>query len=142
MTKIKKILKTYICEEIFQNGYPEEVNGKHPFDFFIEADVECAEGVDESPLGKEYGFECAGEYGFENVRAIRGLMQSKLDDIERLQEDIFSKCTSFHQISKDEFASDSDFHDFTDTRGVTLHRSGTADEYVTFRALDTQGGEV
>ena len=140
MAIISELLKTHICEEIFQNGYPEDVNGQHPFDFFMETDVECTNGVDDSPLGEEYGFEVASEYGFENIRSIRGLMQSMLDSLERLQELIFDKCSVFHQIGKDEFASNSDFHDFTDARGVTLHRSGTADEYVTFRVLDTQGG--
>ena len=142
MTTNTNILKTHICEEIFQNGYPEDVNGKHPFDFFMEADVECAEGVDESAFGNKYGFEVASEYGFENIRSLRGLMQAKLDELERLQENIFANCTVLHQIAKDEFANDSDFHDFADSRGATLYRSGTADEYVTFRVLDTQGGEV
>ncbi len=140
MATVVKILKTHICEEVFQNGYPSEVGGKHPFDFFMEADFECANGVDDSPLGEEYGFEVASEYGFENIRSLRGLMQAKLDELERLQENIFANCTVLHQVGKDEFASDSDFHDFADTRGITLHRSGTADEYVTFRVLDAQGG--
>ena len=140
MATITNILKTHICEEIFQNGYPQKPNAQHPFDFFMEVDVECTEGVDESVLGTEHGFEVASEYSFENIRSIRGLMQEKLDDLERLQESIFTKCTVFHQIAKDEFASDSDFHNFADAKGVTLHRSGTADEYVTFRVLDTQGG--
>lgn len=140
MATITNILKTHICEEIFQNGYPQDINGQHPFDFFMEVDVECANGVDDSPLEEEYGFEVASEYSFENIRSLRGLMQAKLDELERLQENIFVNCTVVHQIGKDEFASDSDFHDFADVRGVTLHRSGTADEYVTFRVLDTQGG--
>ena len=36
----------------------------------------------------QYGFEVAGEYAIENIRNIRGLMQSKLDDLIRLQEKI------------------------------------------------------
>ena len=146
MATINELLKTHICEEIFQNGYPEDVNGQHPFDFFMEADVECANGVDDSSLGEEFGFEVASEYGFENIRSIRGLMQSMLDDLERLQEkimlEVIESYSVEHHIGKDEFASDSDFHDFADVRGVTLHRSGTADEYVTFRVLDTQGGAL
>ncbi len=137
MATINELLKTHICEEVFQNGYPEEVNGKHPFDFFMEADIECANGVDDSPLEEEYGFEVAEQYSFENIRSLHGLMQSILNDLERLQEKIVEKCTVVHQISKDEFVSDDDFHDFADTRGVTLHREGTADEYVTFKVLDT-----
>ena len=139
MATITNLLKGYICEEIFQNGYPAEVNGQHPFDFFMEADVDSAEMPEDTPLN---GYEPAEEYIIENVRTLRGLMQSMLYDLERLQEKIVEKCTVVHQINKDEFASDSDFHDFADARGVTLHRSGTADEYVTLRVLDTQGGEA
>ena len=140
MTTITNILKTHICEDIFQNGYPCRVDNKNPYDYFMEADVDSTEIPEDTELLSS--FEPAEEYIIENVRTLRGLMQAKLDDLERLQESIFANCTVVHQIGKDEFASDSDFHDFADVRGVTLHRSGTADEYVTFRVLDTQGGEV
>ena len=78
-----EIIKTQVCETVFQNGYPTDLSNKHPYDFFMNADVDCAEGVDESPLGEEWNFEVASEYAFENIRSIRGLMQSMYDDLEQ-----------------------------------------------------------
>ena len=82
------IIKEYICDEVFQNGYPHRVNDEHPFDFFMSADLDSSQSVEDSILGMQYGFEVAEEYIMDNIRSIRGLMQSKLDDLIRLQEKI------------------------------------------------------
>ena len=142
MTTILDNIKTHICEEIFQNGYPSSVEGKHPFDFFMEADVESANGVDDSILGTKYDFEAASEYGFENIRSIRGLMQAKLNDLEKLLTNILSSYTHVLQLSRDEFVNYDDFHNIANHRGALLHREGTADEYVTFKVLERTGSEI
>jgi hypothetical protein len=133
---IQDIIKTQVCESIFQNGYPTTLENKHPFDFFMEADVDCAEGVDESPLGTEWNFEVASEYGFENIRSIRGLMQSMYEDLERFKNTLFKSAIKPMQLNKDECISDNVFYELIEEGNGKLHRQGTADEYATVMTVD------
>jgi hypothetical protein len=131
-----EIIKTYVCETIFQNGYPETLENKHPFDFFIEADVNCAEGVDESPLGTEWGFEVASEYAFDNIRAIRGLMASMQNDLESLKNKLFEKSIKKVHVNMDDFVDINEFYQFALDSNAPIQREGTADEYVTIFTVD------
>ncbi len=58
---IENILKTEVCEEMFQNGYPSSISLDnkeiHPFDFFMNADIDCMQTVDESSLNTQWNFE-------------------------------------------------------------------------------------
>lgn len=95
------IIKEHICDEVFQNGYPHRVSDEHPFDFFMSADLDSSQSIEDSILGTQYGFEVAEEYSMDNVRNIRGLMQSKLNDLIRLQDKInkVSDCNIIEKIN-------------------------------------------
>ena len=84
-TIIQDIIKTEVCEQIFQSGYPTTLENMHPFDFFMEADIDATEDVESSPLCIEWDFEVAGEYALDNIRSIRGTMQSMYDDLKRFK---------------------------------------------------------
>ena len=135
---IQDIIKTQVCESIFQNGYPTTLDNKHPFDFFMEADVECTEGVDESPLGTEWNFEVASEYSFENIRSLRGLMQSMYDDLEKFKTSLFQNAVKSVMVSLDDFDDSNKFYDFIQDANATLHRQGTTDEYATIYTVDVE----
>jgi len=134
-TSIQNIIKTQVCENIFQNGYPTDLDNKHPFDFFMEADVDCAEGVDESPLGTEWNFEVASEYGFDNIRSIRGLMQSMYEDLERFKTSLFQYAAKPMQLNKDECINDDAFYELVQEGQGNLYRQGTADEYAIIQTV-------
>jgi len=135
---IQEIIKMQVCENIFQNGYPTNLDNKHPFDFFMEADVDCAEGVDASPLGTEWNFEVASEYGFENIRSIRGLMQSMYEDLERFKTTLFQHATKPVHLNKDECISDGVFYELVQEARGNLYRQGTADEYAIIQTVKSE----
>jgi len=83
---IQEIIQNHILGEIFSE-FPTDLD-TNAFDFFLRAGVDCAEDVASSPLGEEWGFEVCEQYSFENIRSLRGLMQSMLDDLLRLQDKI------------------------------------------------------
>jgi len=131
-TSIQEIIKNHILEEIF-NEFPNN-EGQHAFDFFLRSDVNCAEFVGESPLGTEWGFTVCEQYSYDNIRALRGLMQSQLDDLLRLQDTINQKCTLRISIFKSDM-DDEDFQELKNKPTANINRSGTNDEYITFRTL-------
>ena len=137
-TSITNIIKTQVCEQVFQNGYPTDLDNKHPFDFFMEANVDCAEGVDESPLGTEWNFEVASEYGFENIRSIRGLMQSMYEDLDRFKTSLFQYAVKPMQLNKDECISDDVFYKLVQEGQGNLYRQGTVDEYAIMQTVDEE----
>jgi len=131
MNSTANIIKTHICEEIFQNGYPTDVQNEHPFDFFMNADVDSLEEVDVSPLGTEYNFEIASEYSFENIKSIRGLMQNMYEDLDKLKLSLCQHLTKSVMLPKDVFKDSVDFYKFAKESNADLHRQETADEYLT-----------
>lgn len=72
-------LKAHILNEVFKE-FPT-LNTQHPFDFFMEADVENVDFVDQSPLGTEWGYEVKEEHEIDDIRAIRGQMQNMYDSL-------------------------------------------------------------
>jgi len=86
-TSIQEIIKNHILGEIFTE-FPTNLN-QCAFQFFLEADVDCAEDVSMSPLGKEWGYDVCQAYELDNIRAIRGLMQSMYSDLEKLKTSLF-----------------------------------------------------
>jgi len=137
-SSIQEIIKTQVCEMIFQNGYPTDFNSTHPYDFFINADVDNSEDVESSPLSTEWNFEVAGEHGFENIRSIRGLMQSKYDELESFKTSLFQYAVKSVMVSMDDFEDENEFYNFVQNSRATLHRQGTADEYATVLTVDAE----
>jgi len=137
-TIIEDIIKTHICEDIFQNGYPTELDNLHPYDFFMRADVDCTIDVESSPLCTEWNFEVAGEYALDNIRAIRGLMQSMYSDLKRLKNSLFLQAFSTVKIYRDEMISDLDFYETADLPNVILKEQGTEDEHIVIIAVDAE----
>lgn len=89
MATIENIIKDFIVEDIFCE-YPTDLN-PNGFDFFMRSGIDATVTVGETPLSYEWGFEVCEEYEWENIRALRGLMQSRLDDQMKLQEIILKK---------------------------------------------------
>ncbi len=135
---IASIIKTQVCEEIFQNGYPTDLDNTHPFDFFMNAGVDDMEEVDASPLGTDWNFEVASEYSFENVRSIRGLMQNMFNDLDKLRLSLCQYATKSIMLSKDSFKDETDFYEFAQSSNADLHRQGTADEYLTVLSISDE----
>mgnify|MGYP005850290953 CR=1 FL=1 len=79
--KVEEALKNHIVEEIFSE-FPIDTK-EHPYDLFMTSEVDAVNSVEDTPLG-EKGYEVCEEYGLENIRNLRGLMQSKLNDLNRL----------------------------------------------------------
>jgi len=102
------------------------------------ADVDCAEDVSMSPLGTKWGYEVCQAYELDNIRAIRGLMESMYSDLERLKTSLFQHVVKSVMLSKDKFESENEFYDFIQYSNAILHRQGTADEYATVLTVDAE----
>ncbi len=115
---------------------------KHPgsigyaFDYFMEADVDTTESVSLSELA--FNYEVCEKYETENIRAIRDLMQSMYNDLERLKSALFQQASHTIQINKDEIISESAFYDIAQYPNAILRRQGTADEFVTFITISEE----
>jgi hypothetical protein len=133
---IQEIIQNHIMGEIFSE-FPTDI-GQHPFDFFMSAGVDCTGFVVESPLGTEWGYEVCEAYELENIRAIRGLMQSMYSDLERLKTAMFQHAVKSVMVSKEDFIDENEFYDFVQKSNATLHRQGTADEYATVLTVDAE----
>lgn len=131
------ILKNYILDEIFCE-FPTDLDNGNAFDFFLNADVDATEDVITSPLGHYWGYEVCEQYGFENIRSLRGLMQSMYNDLERLKSALFQQASNTIQINKDEMVDESAFYDIAQYPNAILHRQGTNDEFVTFITVSTE----
>lgn len=73
-------IKIHIIETIFQE-YPFSLNNQHPFDFFMECDDDL----------EVEGFESCEEYGFEDNKALKGLMSAQYENLASLIEKV-EKC--------------------------------------------------
>ena len=126
----QEIIQNHILGEIFSE-FPTDLD-TNAFDFFLRADVNCAEDVASSPLGEEWGFEVCEQYSLENIRNLRGLMQSMYDDLKRLKFALFEQALDRIQIKKDEIVSEDTFYEIAQYPNAFLHNQGTPDEYVAF----------
>ena len=133
MTTIENTIKEYILSRIFSEFPTTDTD---TFDFFMISDIDATVTVGETPLRDEWGYEVCEEYEWENVRSLRGLMQSELNDLMRLQSTIMNKCTSIVQINKDEIISDSVFEELSQVQNANIHRAGTNDEFITFNTIN------
>lgn len=136
MKTIQEIIKLHILGEIFTD-FPTDLE-TNAFDFFLRAGVDCTEFVTESPLGTEWGYEVCEAYELDNIRAIRGLMQSMFDGLYELKNKLFNNAVKRAQISLDDFVDCNTFYDFIQSGNGILHRQGTADEYATFLTVDAE----
>ena len=128
---IQETIQNHILGEIFSE-FPTDLN-TNAFEFFLRADVDCAEDVVAfSPLGEKWGFEVSEQYEFENIRSLKGLMQSMYDDLERLKSALFQQASHTIQINKDEIVNKDTFYEIAQYPNAFLHNQGTPDEYVAF----------
>jgi hypothetical protein len=120
--EIKKIiLKTQVMEDIFQNGYPQQVNGQEAYDFI---------------------FEVTDANVFDSIRDIKGLMQDKYQDYKNLISNVLSQSTLTLQINKDEFVDVEDYEVIANSPHATKNRAGTADEFITFKTINLDLGDL
>lgn len=133
---IQEIIQNHVLGEIFSE-FPTDLD-TNAFDFFLNADVDCTEYVAESPLGTEWGYEVCESYELENIRAIRGLMQSMYSDLEKLKAKLFQHAVKSVMVSIDAFVDENEFYNFVQDANATLHRQGTADEYATVLTVDAE----
>ncbi len=136
MTTIKDIIQNHIVGEIFCE-FPDDLN-TNPFDFFIMANVDSSQGVDNTPLATEWGYVVCQQYELDNVRYLRGLMQSMYNDLEKLKSKLFQHTSHTIQINKDEVESESAFNDIAQYPNAIHHRQGTSDEFVSFITVSTE----
>lgn len=99
MNTIQEIIQNHILGEIFSE-FPTDLN--NAFQFFLEADVDQTTFVGDSSLGEEWGYTVAEAYGLDDIRAIRGLMQSMYNDLEIFKSALFQHASHTVQINKDE----------------------------------------
>jgi len=139
---VENILKTEVCEEIFQNGYPSSIvqdNKKiHPFDFFMNTNIDDLQTVDESTLLTKWDFEIASIYSFDSIRDIRNLMQSKFNDLDSLRNKLFQYAVKNVQLNADDFYDVNEFYNFVQNANGMLYRQGTADEYAAILTVDKE----
>ena len=100
--------------------------------------VDNTVNVGETPLREEWGFEVCEEYEWENVRSLRGLMQSELNDLMELQntiKDNISLNVIRIILEKSEMNED-DYESFKEKKTATIHREDTNDEYIQFTTIN------
>ncbi|WP_294963380.1 hypothetical protein [Sulfurimonas sp.] len=85
-TNILNIIKTHIVGEFFSASHT--LDNTHAFDFFLNADIDWLPSVNHSAFGTEWGYTVCEQYEDENVRGIRNLMRSQLEDLLKLQDTI------------------------------------------------------
>lgn len=129
MLKAEKIIKDHILNEIFFD-FPTGTKS-HPFDFFMRSDIDDSESVNRSPLNKYWGFEVSDAYELEDIRSIRGLMQSKLNSLENLEKELLNALCKSIDIPLDDFDDENKFYDFIQNSNATLHCQGEPNEYAT-----------
>ena len=130
---IQKIIQNHVLGEIFSE-HPGSIG--EAFDYFMEADVDTTEQVSLSELA--FNYEVCEAYENENIKAIRGIMQSMYSDLERLKSSLFQYAVKSVQVNLDDFVDNNTFYDFIQNSHATLHRQGTADEYATVLTVDTE----
>jgi hypothetical protein len=136
MKTIQEIIKKYVIEDIFQNGYPQSVNGQEAFDFILNYEVDdMFLAITEIEELVNLGFEVTDINMLDSIRDIKGLIETKYKEQVTLQKDIFLNCTQSLQINKDEFSDFIDFEDYKRKSHVSISREDTADEFVTFRTI-------
>lgn len=103
MKTIENIIKNFIVDDVFSE-HPGNIG--EAFDYFMEADVDTTESVSLSELA--FNYEVCAKYETENIRSIRDLMQSKLDDLVKLQGNILKDSSIFMVYQYDQwFSADS-----------------------------------
>lgn len=135
MKTIENTIKIFIVDDVFSK-HPGSIG--YAFDYFMEADVDVdtTESVSLSELA--FNYEVCEKYETENIRAIRDLMQSMYNDLERLKSALFQQASHTIQINKDEIISESAFYDIAQYPNAILRRQGTADEFVTFITISEE----
>ena len=114
--------------EIFTE-FPKNLD-TNAFEFFLRADVDCAEDVSNSPLGLKWGYEVCQAYELDNIRAIRGLMSSMYNDLEKLKSALFQHAVKPVMVSIDDFSDSNEFYEFVQKTNAKYHRPG-AEELAT-----------
>ena len=110
MATIQEIIENHILGEIFCE-FPTDLN-QGAFYLFLNGDmINQADAVCDTAYGTEWGFEVCQAYELDNVRAIRGLMQSMYNDLEKLKSALFQQASHTIQINKDEIISENAFND-------------------------------
>lgn len=129
MKSIQEIIENHILGEIFSE-FPTNLN--NAFQFFLEADVDQTTFVGDSSLGEEWGYSVCEAYGLDNIRTIRGLMQSMYNDLERLKSSLFQQATSCVKIYKEEIETTNAFYETAQLPNAILKEQGTDDEHIVF----------
>lgn len=127
MQSIQEIIENHILGEIFSE-FPTNLD--NAFEFFLRADVDCTEGVNESSLSTEWGYEVCQAYELDNIRAIRGLMSSMYNDLEKLKSALFQYAVKPVMVSIDDFSDSNEFYEFVQKTNAKYHRPG-AEELAT-----------
>ena len=124
----QEIIQNHILGEIFSE-FPTDLD-TNAFDFFLRADVNCAEDVASSPLGEEWGFEVCEQYSLENIRNLRGLMQSMYSDLERLKSALFQQATSVFHLNKEDIVDENIFYGISESTNIGVRNYGNGEEFL------------
>lgn len=134
MTKIEEKIKDSVIAEIFSE-FPT-LDNQHPYDFFMQATIDETETVGGSALREEWGFEVCENFDWEPIRSIRGLMQTKYDDLESFFNTLMSELEiKAIQINKNECVDLEEYENLRNNANAMVHRSGTADEFLVFQTI-------
>ena len=135
-TNVISIVKAHIVGEIFSES--PTLENQHPFDFFMSSDIDSANFVGDSALGEEWGFQTHGQYDYENIKSLRSLMQSMLDDLLKLQASIIKNCTTEVKLSLQSFSSSVEFYDLAEIVKTKI----SSGNYITFKTINIEDNEL
>lgn len=135
-TSLEDIIKNHILGEIFSE-FPNNER-QHAFDFFLSSDVNCAEFVGDSPLGTEWDFTVFEQYSYDNIKGLRGLMQSMYDDLEKLKSSLFQYAVTNLTINKSDFNTEDAFYETVQNGNGTLYKEGAEHGFAIIHTVDTE----
>jgi len=98
MDGLDETIKTQVMGEIFigDESCPE---GNSTYDFFMKYECKGSDELYQTALGSKWGYQACDEYGIENMRGLKGLMQSKFNTFVEFYE----KCHKEQVPDRDAF---------------------------------------
>lgn len=98
MNGLDAIIKTEVMNEVFvgDESCPDNTN---TYDFFMGFECDGFSEIYQTELGSKWEYQPIDEYGLENIRGLRGLMQSKFNTFSEFH----SKSCKEQKMNRDTF---------------------------------------
>jgi len=132
---IQKIIQQHSLSNIFSKTPELDVNS---FDLFLQADVDNAELLENSPLYTKWGYVACKQYQNSTVGSIRKSLQDMYNNLDVLKTSLFQYAVKPMQLNKDECISDNVFYELVQESNGQLYRQGTMDEFASILTVNTE----